>query len=247
VETALVMPLTVFIILGVIQMCLLTQSRALLKYAAYRAARAGALNNGCMDKMQESARAVLLPLMQGTSSLMNTSDMTSYMTSYAEGVLNHSLTDPMVQSMEVRICGPLKNWVQGGATFTPQGSGSEVDFDHLWNTEAAGGTPVQEVESYERLKLKVQVKFNQRLVIPFVDATIFKLWQGSTTYMSAESRISGGPQRRGIHGPLLFAHVRQLLVPDAVEPLREHVPAPDAEHLLALQLQRHWSVTGGNP
>src|SRR5579863_8889721 len=90
VETALVMPLTVFIILGVIQMCLLTQSRALLKYAAYRAARAGALNNGCMDKMQESARAVLLPLMQGTSSLMNTSDMTSYMTSYAEGVLNHS-------------------------------------------------------------------------------------------------------------------------------------------------------------
>ena len=187
------MPLTVFIILGVIQVCLLTQSRAMLKYAAYRAARAGALHNGCQDKMMEAARTVMIPMMHGTNSLMPAKNLSSYMVSYAEAIPNRTLPDFLLQEIEIRICGPLKDWITTDYTFSPQNEQSEVDFDQLWNTEAITGVgaPADVVESFERTKLKVQVKFYQRLIIPFVDATIYHLWRGETTFMSL---MSNGPR-----------------------------------------------------
>ena len=63
VETAIVMPLFVFTLLGMLQLGLLHQSRLLTKYAAYKAVRSGSINRGEVKVMENAAIAVMLPLL----------------------------------------------------------------------------------------------------------------------------------------------------------------------------------------
>lgn len=61
VETALTMPLTIFLILGTLQLFLMLQGRIMAEYAAFRATRAGALAHGNCVPMQHAAILALLP------------------------------------------------------------------------------------------------------------------------------------------------------------------------------------------
>jgi hypothetical protein len=61
VETALTMPLLLFMVLGTLQLVMLLQGRILAQYAAGRATRLGAMNFGKCDPIQRSAIAILLP------------------------------------------------------------------------------------------------------------------------------------------------------------------------------------------
>lgn len=61
VEAALVIPLCLFLILGILQLILLQQARLMTDYAAYRTARGGALAHARCNEMVNSALAALLP------------------------------------------------------------------------------------------------------------------------------------------------------------------------------------------
>jgi hypothetical protein len=61
VEAALTLPLVVFLMLGTLQLFLMLQGRILAQYAVGRAARAGSLNHGRCNAMNEAAVAALLP------------------------------------------------------------------------------------------------------------------------------------------------------------------------------------------
>jgi hypothetical protein len=64
VETAIVMPLFVFLILGIIQLSLMHQARSMTKYAAFRAVRAGSMENASPKAMERAAWDVLEPLVK---------------------------------------------------------------------------------------------------------------------------------------------------------------------------------------
>jgi len=61
VESALTLPLLVFMILGTLQLFMLFQGRVMTQYAAYRATRAGSVNHGDCIRMKHAAIAALLP------------------------------------------------------------------------------------------------------------------------------------------------------------------------------------------
>lgn len=61
VESALTLPLTVFLILGTLQMFLMLQARVLTEYAAFHAVRTGAVKRGECKPMMHAAIATLLP------------------------------------------------------------------------------------------------------------------------------------------------------------------------------------------
>jgi hypothetical protein len=61
VESALVLPLLVFLVLGTLQLFLMLQGRILAQYAVARATRAGSMGYGDCDKMTHAAIAALLP------------------------------------------------------------------------------------------------------------------------------------------------------------------------------------------
>lgn len=61
VETALTLPLTLFMVLGTLQLFTLLQGRILAQYAVGRATRMGALNHGKCEPMIRSAITILMP------------------------------------------------------------------------------------------------------------------------------------------------------------------------------------------
>src|ERR1700690_648998 len=62
VETAIVMPLFTFLLLGLLQITLMHQARLMTRYAAYKAARAGSIDSAKMHRMEQAALSVLVPL-----------------------------------------------------------------------------------------------------------------------------------------------------------------------------------------
>lgn len=61
VEAALTLPLSVFLILGTLQMFLMLQARVITEYAAFHAVRTGTVKHGDCDAMTDAAIATLLP------------------------------------------------------------------------------------------------------------------------------------------------------------------------------------------
>lgn len=69
VESAIVMPLMVFLCLGIIQLTMIQHAKLMTEYAAYQAARAGIVWNGNNERMHDAAIVALLPTMGRTDRL----------------------------------------------------------------------------------------------------------------------------------------------------------------------------------
>ncbi|RKH56448.1 TadE/TadG family type IV pilus assembly protein [Corallococcus aberystwythensis] len=175
VETAIVLPLFVFMLLGILQLGLMHQARLLTKYAAYKAVRAGSLHNADVGAMERAAVAVLLPMASqaansgGAEVIKPVNDASSFRDKWESGFKDNQMPDADLKFAEVTICGPLKGDVSSGVTQ----SGKEMDFD---NPKAAVGGGSW--DDSLRTKLRVQVTFNYRLPIPFADVVIYNIARG---------------------------------------------------------------------
>lgn len=201
VETAIVMPLFLFMILGIVQMNLIYQARAMLKYAAYRAARVGALQSMDVQKMTDMAITTLSPVIARDSSLRPpTSGYAVYIDSLLRGVAssigfdwlsNINFDYPLLPIVSVKICGPVQDWMNNAYNFDGQTGGrGEIDFDDPRNTfdtfdpvrnlpgTASSLQGVNGVQNFERTRLRIQVQYNHKLIIPFANWVIHRIWLG---------------------------------------------------------------------
>ncbi|MET0402715.1 MAG: TadE family protein [Cystobacter sp.] len=68
VEAALIIPMMVFMVLGIIQLGMMHQARLMAEYAAYRSARAGIVNHAHCELMRNAAYYAVLPTLGVTPS-----------------------------------------------------------------------------------------------------------------------------------------------------------------------------------
>lgn len=170
VESAIVLPLFVFLILGILQLGLMHQARLMTKYAAYKAVRAGSLHNANVDEMEKAALAVLLPMVgtrtggqDGIEVIRPVGNANEFETKWSE-LSTNEMPGVALKYAEVTICGPTKEDIPA--------SSAELDFDDPKNTAPDGWR-----ESL-RTKLRVQVTFNYRMIIPFADWVIYHAARG---------------------------------------------------------------------
>src|SRR5205814_5690456 len=71
VETALTLPLLLFLVLGTLQLFLMFQARLMTEYAAYRAVREGSVSQGNCKRMLQAALVTLLPTFTKTTTAAN--------------------------------------------------------------------------------------------------------------------------------------------------------------------------------
>ncbi len=166
VESAFILPLFVFLLLGILQLGLMHQARLMTKYAAYKAVRAGAINNAKKDVMARAALAVLLPMVSegrsGGEYIQSINNASDFQTKWnTPGVQTNKMTDTGLQYVEVVTCGPTT--AEAGS-----GSSGEMDFD---DPQVAASDDWQ---GSNRTKLRIQVTFNYRMPIPFANWVIFK-------------------------------------------------------------------------
>ncbi|WNG40256.1 pilus assembly protein [Archangium minus] len=161
VESAIVLPLFVFLILGTLQLGLMHQARLVTKYAAYKAVRAGALHNAQTKVMERAALAVLLPLVSrdagGGEFIKTINNATDFQEKWGwSAVKANMMADAGIPYVEVTTCGPS----------TKEVSGTELDFDDPRQAASKGWK-----ESH-RTKLRIQLTFNYRMPIPFANWVI---------------------------------------------------------------------------
>lgn len=194
VETAIVMPVFVFLILGLLQLGLMHHARVMTKYAAYKAARAGALQRGEKEKMTKAALAVLLPVLgrdSASGAPYKTASIGDYNIAWNSMKQNKQGN---VEFVHVEICNPGKNQVAENADFDDprtlgQGSGGSTppsgeDGDSpdpdatpsLSNSNpAVGPAPSFDWKAFNNTKLQIQVTTYYRMYIPFANWMIWRI------------------------------------------------------------------------
>ncbi len=192
VETAIVMPLYIFLLLGILQLGLMNQARLLTKYAAYRAARAGSLHNGRVAKMEEAALLALLPVLsrpgQGSEVIAPISNASTFTAKWEQMKANTMPELPSMKLVEVTICSPTKEILPPGA--------KEVEFD-----DPAMAASEDWKES-QRTKLSVQLTFNYRMPIPFANWIIYRIAAGQE--LAANLRMGNHSGASGFTGEYPF-------------------------------------------
>jgi hypothetical protein len=194
VETAIVMPMFVFLILGLLQLGLMHHARVMTKYAAYKAVRAGSLQRGEKDKMTKAALAVLLPVLGRNSASgapYKTGNVGDYNTAW--NAMKDNKQDD-VEFVHVEICNPGKNQIGQNADFDDprtlgQGSGGSTppsgedgdspDPDATPSipsiNPAVGPAPSFDWKAFNATKLQIQVTTYYRMYIPFANWMLWRL------------------------------------------------------------------------
>ncbi len=135
VETAIVMPLFLFIILGLLQLGLMHQAHLMTKYASYKATRAGSLSRGDKEVMRHAALAVLLPMTTGEGRdplVSNVNGPSRYLSAYNRVVVNRDGRDNGVDIAHITICNPTSRDVGPTSTSTTRTSVGDESNQPSW-------------------------------------------------------------------------------------------------------------------
>lgn len=168
IETAIILPLFVFLLLGIIQLGMMHQARLMAKYAAYRAVRMGSLHHARQEDMERAGLAALLPLISqdrgGGESIQPVTGAENFQKKWnAEGIRTNQMPDAKLPYVAVTTCGPTLQELSGGAR--------ELDFDD----PRVASSPYDEWLQSHRTKLRIQVTLNYRLPIPFANWVIHSI------------------------------------------------------------------------
>jgi hypothetical protein len=213
VESAIVMPLMVMVVLGILQLTMIQHARIMTEYAAYNAARAGVVWNGNNERMRDAAIVSLLPTMGRTDSLTEVGKTWALHQGLDLAVRNlpwpapqwvPEAIDPSLLLGFVRVdtinpyyYGPIDSiWkLRDGATW------QELDFDGPDSFPEVPGienliikffnlpTPDPQEEVYRRQTvLTIRVRYWYEMRIPFANWMIFLSWFAS----NAGLQLAGG-------------------------------------------------------
>ena len=175
VETAIVLPALVFFILGFLQLTLLHQARLVLEYAAFGAARAGAVWNADHKVMVDAATFVLVPTFGLTSSqsasgpIHGAQDVPTLARTYASFIRARDRgTSAGPSILRVDTLNPTQDALAGS---------DEVDFDD----------PDQRTNT--QLTVRVAYLFNLR--IPFANWILFQTFMAQRAAVELVRRVDG--------------------------------------------------------
>lgn len=202
VEQAIILPMMVFLILGIVQLSMVQHARIATEYAAYNAARSGIVYNGDVDKMERAAFFSVLPTL-GRSD--NWGDL--FETVFKKALLAQFGAD-LADMLGFDILGDMK-MVQVAIVPHPDPSvGDRIDV-----IEQQGHLNQQQIDfdDFRTLpstanQLTVQVKYFYKMRIPFANFMLHYMWMatradamaayGTMAFLNPERTILG--QRTGI-------------------------------------------------
>ena len=198
-ETAIVMPAFIFILLGMLQLGLMHQGRLMAKYAAYKAARVGSIHSAKHSAMTQAALAVLLPYAgrQNSMSFFRTTPK-DFSGSWQQAKEINGAGKDAERIVTVTICEPTRSAngsdfgdfddPEGNMGAAPPQSGGSQRGDTQWRQFNTG-------------RLSVQVTFYQRMVIPFANWIIWHSVRGNESLEMMKTLRLGTRRmaRRGEH------------------------------------------------
>ncbi|MBN1208833.1 MAG: pilus assembly protein [Myxococcaceae bacterium] len=215
VEAALIMPLMVFMTLGIIQLTMIQHAKLMTEYAAYQAARAGVVWNGNNERMHDAAIVALLPTLGQTDTIDKLATTWALHKLYDEALSNLAWSATQVRPPASfnasNLFGMIRVDTVNPAYFTPIDSiwklrtglnWQELDFD------AADSYPeVPALEDHIRkffnlpepddaetvyrkaTRLTIRLRYWYELRVPFANWVIFTAWYASNAGVALSGAI----------------------------------------------------------
>lgn len=227
IETVFVVPLMLFMILGILQLAMIHQARLQTEYAAYQAARAGIVWNANHDKMMNAAFVALIPSMYiMKANITETSTSFNILQSLLQSagfwlinyvgnqvnkgvlqldqflnkILGVSTGIPDLSLVNVYIVNPKKS--QLDSMPEPYKTWGEVDFDDIGVYKMDGSRysedEAKKLRDFNRLC--ITVRFLYQMIIPFANWTIHTAWMAGVTGVQLTGAIER-PVVRGSNSP----------------------------------------------
>jgi len=177
VEAAIVMPLMVFVILGIVQLTMIQHARIMTEYAAFNAARAGIVWNGDPWVMENAAIISLMPTYEGLGDEMGLTDPGRMMSAIAERALLFQVNRRLDGWALETFGGPVSSAIRrafGGdgpevvtvTILSPDrdafGDQRELDFDDI-------GTDERAERLREANRLTIEVRYLYVMRVPFAN------------------------------------------------------------------------------
>ncbi len=202
VESALVMPLMVFLGLGIIQLTMMQHAKLMTEYAAYNAARTGIVWNGNNERMHDAAIMSVLPTMGRTDTLFNLGKTWAFAQLYDEALqllawpnknsivpatingsnlfgqvrvdtVNPSWYSPVQSVWKLRSAINWKEMDFDGPDTYPQVPSLESKIAKFFNLPL----PDNDEEVFRKATvLSVRVRYWYELRVPFANWVIFTSW-----------------------------------------------------------------------
>jgi hypothetical protein len=215
VEAALIMPLMVFMTLGIIQLTMLQHAKLMTEYAAFQAARAGIVWNGNNERMHDAAIVALLPTMGRTNTFADMGKTWALHQAYDKAMrgLAWSATKvrPPASFNGSNLFGVVRVDTINPAYFTPidtiwklrpQAAWKELDFD--------GADSFPEIPSLENhirkffnlpepdeaetvyrksTRLTIRLRYWYEMRVPFANWVIFTAWYAANAQVALQGAI----------------------------------------------------------
>jgi hypothetical protein len=224
VESALVLPLMVFLGLGIIQLTMMQHAKLMTEYAAFCAARTGIVWNGNNERMHDAAIVALLPTMGRTDSIANLGKTWALAQLYDEALQKlawpnkNSIVPASVNGSnlfgQVRVDTVNPSWyspVQSVWKLRSAINWREMDFDGPDSYPQVGELeskiakffnlplPDDEEEVYRKATvLSIRVRYWYELRVPFANWIIFTSWWAANAGTSLGGAIHAPTTKRGV-------------------------------------------------
>ncbi|MBJ80325.1 MAG: hypothetical protein CMH60_03315 [Myxococcales bacterium] len=201
-ETVIVLPIMIFLILGALQLMLMQHGRIMTEYAAYNAARAGIVHNGNWNVMRNAAMLASLPVYQRTDNLPN------FFTAWAKVKAAAEITEAVdtgvatlerlagdilgteisgfgqdLSLIEIHLTNPGADDFESAAEFQAQQEALAMQLDPkgpLRYPEAGEEIDFDDLAMLQQdpdiTRLGVEVRMLYPLRIPLLNKIIFELW-----------------------------------------------------------------------
>ncbi|MCP3145309.1 TadE/TadG family type IV pilus assembly protein [Pyxidicoccus xibeiensis] len=213
VEAAMIMPLTVFMTLGIIQLTMMQHAKLMTEYAAYQAARAGIVWNGNNERMHDAAIVALLPTLGRTDDVVE----------LGKTFIIHQVYDSAMRSLNFgggrvprtvngsNLFGMIRVDTVNPAYFTPIDSIWKLRSGYNWQElDFDGADSFPEVPSLENnirkffnlpepddselvfrkaTRLTIRLRYWYELRVPFANWVIFTSWFASNAGVALRGSI----------------------------------------------------------
>ena len=183
VEYLIVFPSLLLVILGAVQFALLYHMKNTLQYAAFAAARQGALKNAKMNTIKDALAAGLTPMFTFKPDLG----------SLAKGRAIAAIEVYNPLTMKVELLSPTKEaGADFGADDPADTSKRLIPNDNLmYRASSVGGSSGVNVQDANLLKIRVT--YCAKLVVPVVNVAIYGILNGITGAKDVASEWFGDP------------------------------------------------------
>ncbi|MDF1562962.1 MAG: TadE/TadG family type IV pilus assembly protein [Deltaproteobacteria bacterium] len=210
VETALVLPLMLFLFFGLLQLIMVQHARLMTGYAAFNAARAGVVWNGDPCMMRRAAVVSLLPTLGATDTISGTSEpfdrprpglmktwtraqaLVSTTGAVAGLLAELGIQNPGIELVDVEVLNPTE-------AMLGHFHNGELPFDAVAG-DPAGRDFQSRPQMREATRLTIRVKYLYPMRIPFANWLVFSSYLAAHAGMSQTGAIINAENSRGVGG-----------------------------------------------